>query len=86
MKNNEENEKILLNENNEKEKKFLEEKNKLLEENKVLKEENEKLKEITKKVKEDYDIKFKKIKKYDEIKGQLTNTLNEIKKYEDERS
>ena len=82
MKDNEENEKLLLKDNAEKEKAYLEEKNKLVEENKKLKEENEKLKGINKTIKEEYENKVKKIKKCGEIKTQLNNTLNEIKKLE----
>ena len=54
----------------------------MVEENKKLKEENDKLKELNKTIKEDYEKKVKKIKQCGEIKTQLNNALNEIKKLE----
>ena len=86
MRENEENEKIILKDNEEKERIHLEEKNKLIEENKKLKEENEKIKEKNKSLKEDFEMKQKKIKKLEGIKNQLTNTLKEIKKYNKEEN
>ena len=84
MKEKEENEEKAKKENEEKEKKYLEEKKKLSEENEKLKEDNEKLKEINTKLKEEYESKFKKIKKLEENKALLKKLLDEIKKHEGE--